>query len=234
MKIHFLQHASFEGPANMAVWATARGHTLAQTSLFLSERLPETGEFDWLLIMGGPMNVYEEREFPWLPAEKRLIEQAIAKGKIVLGVCLGAQLIADVLGARVYKNAYKEIGWHPVSLTAEAKESSSFRVLPDKFVAFHWHGDTFDLPSGCTRLAKSEGCLNQAFEYGDRVVGLQFHLESSLESIQLLVQNCSEELVAGKYIQTADQILSSNGRLQELRRIQALFLGKLEGSCASE
>ncbi|MDO8671400.1 MAG: type 1 glutamine amidotransferase, partial [Dehalococcoidia bacterium] len=161
--MHFLQHALFEGPANIVAWAGARGHPVSATALCRGERLPETGDFDWLVIMGGPMNVYEEEEYPWLADEKRLIEKSIAEGKIVLGVCLGAQIIADVLGAPVYKNSDKEIGWHPVFLSQEGRESSVFRGFPDRFVAFHWHGDTFDLPAGCTRLAGSEACQNQAF-----------------------------------------------------------------------
>jgi GMP synthase (glutamine-hydrolysing) len=158
--------------------------------------------------MGGPMNIYEEKEYPWLAAEKRFIEKAIEKDKIVLGICLGAQLIADVLGARVVRNRYKEIGWFPVSLRPEGLASVPFQGFPDEFQALHWHGDTFSLPAGAAMLAESEACPAQAFSANDsRVLALQFHLESSVESVRALIRNCSNELVDGEYVQGADAIL---------------------------
>ena len=228
MNLHYLQHVPFEGPANIGQWAGLKGHNISRTELFNNETLPETGDFDWLIIMGGPMNIYEEKKYPWLAAEKRFIEKAIAKGKVVLGICLGSQLIADVLGARVYQNSEKEIGWHPVSLTDESKKSSVFRSFPEKFNAFHWHGDTFNLPEGCLKIAGSEACENQAFEYKGRVIGLQFHLESSAESIYLLIQNCSDELVDGRYIQKKEEILSKEGDVQEIHKTMTLLLDSIE------
>ncbi|MBI2864666.1 MAG: type 1 glutamine amidotransferase [Chloroflexi bacterium] len=230
MRLHCLQHAAFEGPANIATWARARGHVVSASSFFAGEGLPDIGAFDWLVVMGGPMSVYEEKEYPWLLAEKKLVHEAIAAGKAVLGVCLGAQIVAEVLGAAVYKNVYKEIGWHPVSLTPEARGSSVFRGLPERFTAFHWHGDTFDLPAGCIRLAESEACRNQAFQHGKGVVGLQFHLESSPESVKLLVQNCRDEIVPGRYIQSAEDMLSTASRLQDLGNILGTFLDNIERS----
>jgi GMP synthase-like glutamine amidotransferase len=228
MRLHALQHVPFEELANIEIWAKEKGHQISMTQLFKDEHLPRMSDFDWLVILGGPMNVYEEKKYPWLAREKRLIEQAINSRKIVLGICLGAQLIADVLGSRVYKNRYKEIGWFPISLTPEAKGSPVFKALPDeRFIAFHWHGDTFDLPPGCFRMAESEGCVNQAFEYNDRVIGLQFHLESSTESIRLLLQNCGDELVEGEYIQNAEAILSHQIHLNEINRIMTVLLDNI-------
>lgn len=228
MRIHYLQHVPFEDPANILVWAGKRGHALSKTLLFKDEPLPDTDSFDMLVVMGGPMGVYDEDSCPWLAQEKRFIEGAIGEGKTVLGVCLGAQLIADVLGARVYRNAHKEIGWFPVTLTGEAKESSIFGTLPEDFTAFHWHGDTFDIPSGCTRTAGSEGCKNQAFEYEGRVVGLQFHLESTVESIGRLIENCGDELVEGRYIQSAGEMLSRGEEIKIIGNTMGLLLDRLE------
>ncbi len=157
MKLHYIQHVPFEGPANIGDWARSQGWSLSATHLYRGDKLPAPGEFDWLVVMGGPMNIYEEDQYPWLAAEKKSIGKAIEAGKIVLGVCLGAQLIADVLGGRVVRNEHKEIGWFPVSLRPEGVESPVFRSFPPEFQALHWHGDTFSLPPGprCWRKAKA-------------------------------------------------------------------------------
>jgi GMP synthase-like glutamine amidotransferase len=227
MRIHSLQHEPFEGLGNIEVWAKNKGHSISRTLLFKNEKLPETSDFDWLVIMGGSMNIYEEDKFPWLKEEKKFIAQAIANKKILLGICLGSQLIADVLGGKVSKNQYKEIGWFPVSLTREARDSSIFSILPGTFTAFHWHGDTFKIPSGAKRMAQSEGCMNQAFECG-RAIGLQFHLEYSKKSIDLMFRNCSDELVDGKYIQTPDEIISKIANVHEMNKTLDLILDNME------
>lgn len=228
LHIHALQHVWFEDLANIKRWAKRKDYSITETLLFDQQALPSPKDFDWLVVMGGPMNVYEEKKYPWLIQEKKLIEKAIATDKLVLGICLGAQLIADVLGGSVSRNAHKEIGWHPVTLTGEAKQSFVFRVLSPQFVAFHWHGDTFALPRGCKRMASSEGCVNQAFEYNNRVIGLQFHLESSVESVRRLIQNCSKDLANGKYVQTADVILSRLENVRTIERIINQFLDQIQ------
>lgn len=227
MKIHSLQHEPFEGLANIEVWAKNRGHSISRTMLFKSEKMPKTHEFDWLIIMGGSMNIYEDEKYPWLVEERKFIAEAIACKKIVLGICLGAQLIADVLGGRVSRNRYKEIGWFPVTLTREARNSAIFNMFPEKFMAFHWHGDTFKMPSGALRRAESEGCANQAFEYG-RVIGLQFHLEYSAKSIILMFKNCGNEITEGKYIQKPDEIVSQNSNVVETQRLLNVMLDNIE------
>jgi GMP synthase-like glutamine amidotransferase len=156
--------------------------------------------------MGGPMNVYEDRVYPWLLPEKKFIEQAIEHRKFVLGVCLGAQLAADVLGGPVTPNLHKEIGWFPVSLTEVGRRSPVFEGFPIRFDAFQWHGDTFSIPPGAEQLAESEACANQAFQYAGHVVGLQFHLDYSVESIEKMLRYCGHELVNERYIQTAEAI----------------------------
>lgn len=227
MRLHSLEHEPFEGLANIRVWAKKKGHSITRTLLFKNEELPGIDEFDWLFIMGGSMNIYEEEKYPWLASEKNLIAEAIASKKIVLGVCLGSQLIADVLGGKVSRNKYSEIGWFPVTLTKEAGESSIFSALPSKFTVFHWHGDTFSVPPGAARIAQSEGCANQAFEYG-RVIGLQFHLEYSAESINLMFKNCGAEIVEGIYIQKPDEIVSRISSVFEIQILLNLLLDNIE------
>jgi len=227
MRLHYLQHVPFEDLAKIEDWAKHRGHEISRTHLFDNQELPRMDEFDWLVIMGGPMNIYEEGNYPWLVREKMFILDAITSNKIVLGICLGGQLIADVLGGRVRKNAQKEIGWYPVKLTLEGQESRIFKVLSKDFTAFHWHGDTFDIPPHALRAAESDGCANQAFILG-KVVGLQFHLESSKESVDRLIKNCSDELVEGKYIQSPEKLLAPIERFSEMNRLMALFLDNME------
>ncbi len=233
MRLHSLEHEPFEGLANIEVWAKNRGHSISRTLIFNNEELPDIGDFDWLFIMGGSMNIYEEEKYPWLKEEKNFIMEAIASKKIVLGVCLGAQLIAAVLGGKVSKNRYREIGWFPVTLTREAKNSSIFSALPSKFMAFHWHGDTFKIPLGATWIAQSEGCANQAFKYG-RVIGLQFHLEYSEKSINLMLQNCRDEIVDGKYIQKPDEIVSQISNVHKTKEILNMLLDNIEAQFSNQ
>lgn len=200
MRIHFLQHVSFEGPAAIADWAKEAGHTLSGTHLYRGDALPTVVDFDFLVIMGGPMSVNDERVFPWLAAEKQLVRAAVAAGRGVLGVCLGAQMIASAMGAPVYRAAEKEIGWFPVR---RVTASGVGAVLPEGFAPLHWHGETFDLPAGAVRLAATDVVPNQAFAIGDRVVGLQFHLEATPESVRELVAGAGDEIRPGERFQQA-------------------------------
>jgi len=206
MRIHCLTHVPFEDAANIGQWAKLRGHSLTYTHLYRDEPLPSLESFDMLAIMGGPMNVYEHDPYPWLVSEKDFIRQAIDAEKKVVGVCLGAQLLAAALGGKVTANRQKEIGWYPVRLTPQAKQSRAFASLPNEMRVFHWHGDTFSLPSGAIHLASSAVCENQAFQYKDHVLGLQFHLEYSADSIEKMLTHCGDELTDAPYIQTADEI----------------------------
>jgi GMP synthase (glutamine-hydrolysing) len=197
MHIHYLQHVAFEDAANIAAWACQRGHRLSHTRLDLDQPLPEPEDLDWLVVMGGPMNVDQHDLYPWLVREKELIRRVIERGVPVLGVCLGGQLVSTVLGGQVTQNRQKEIGWFPLTLTAEAKASPVFSHLPQQLPAFHWHGDTFSIPPGAVRLAASDGCDNQAFQYDRHVVALQFHWDYSRQSVETMIQHCGDELIAG-------------------------------------
>lgn len=209
-RLHYIQHAPFETPGSILEWSTAAGVTLSSTRLFNGESLPNPDSFDCLIVMGGPMGVHDGAKYRWLKAETSFIEASIKAGKIVVGICLGAQLVADVLGAGVRQNEQKEIGWFPITTTTENRSIPSTGFLPERLTVFHWHGDTFDIPSSSVRIAGSEGCANQGFVYGDRVVGLQFHLEVTPDTLAEMVKNGRHELVPGKYVQDERTIMEDN------------------------
>jgi GMP synthase (glutamine-hydrolysing) len=208
MRINVLQHVPYEGPAHIADWARSRGHELKVTEVYRDD-LPAVEDLGFLIVMGGPMNVYEEEQYPWLAGEKRLIKDAIDAGKVVLGICLGAQLIADALGAGVSKNKCPEIGWFPVELTDEGHNLELTDGFPTRFIALHWHGDTFSIPVGTVHFVASAACDNQAFAYDEgRVVGLQFHLEETRESLALLTKMAGANLVPSEWTQTPEELLA--------------------------
>jgi GMP synthase-like glutamine amidotransferase len=203
MNIHILQHVSFENPGMIRDWAIAREHPLSYTFLFADEIVyPDMTAFDMLIIMGGPMGVYEEDQWRWMKAEKAFIKKAVDAGNIVLGICLGSQLLAEALGAKVYPNAVKEIGFFPVAVIDDILTAP----LPNDWMVFHWHGDTFDLPEGAVLLASSVACKNQAYRKG-KCVGLQFHPEADAALIQQMVQHERAELVKDVYVQTEAAIM---------------------------
>lgn len=228
MLINYFQHVPFEGLGTIEQWIRAHGHHLTATKLYNNDPMPDVESIDLLIIMGGPMGVHDEDRLPWLKGEKHLIEKALSKGKAVLGICLGAQLIADVLGARVYPNGVKEIGWFPIELTRAGQRSPSFGFLPQRLVVFHWHGDTFDLPAGAVHIARSEACANQAFVYDERVIGLQFHLESTPKGVAALIENCSGELVDGSYIQTPSQLMAHPKAFRIINTAMDELLSRIE------
>lgn len=226
-KIHFITHELFEGPGVIAEWAAANKFTATYTETFKNPVYPEVDTFDWLVIMGGGMSTYDETRYPWLYDEKAFIKTAIAKKKIVVGICLGAQLIADVLEARVYKGPVKEIGWYPIHLTPEARQHAFFNTLPTTINVFHWHGDTFTLPKNAVPLAYSKHTPNQAFLYENRVLGLQFHFEVTPEVVKQMVEATAEELSHEGEIQSATQILSNKEYYQPNRAIMHHVLDQL-------
>ena len=203
MNVHVLQHAAFEGVGSMSRWFASRNADVRYTRFYESAKLPDPGRVDLVIAMGGPMSVDDEQAHPWLAPEKEFIRETIRLGQPVVGICLGAQLIASALGSRVYPGRHTEIGWFPVE--AVAADGDVFQ-LPGGLTAFHWHGETFDLPDGAVRLAKSEACDNQAFQIGRNVVGLQFHLETTPRSAAQLLQHCGHELVPGEFVQTEQVI----------------------------
>lgn len=227
MNVHYLQHVAFEGLGSIEAWVRRGGHTLGATHFYRGDPLPAVDAMDLLVVMGGPMNIYEEADYPWLVDEKRFIERAITAGRRVLGICLGAQLVADVLGARVYANAEKEIGWFPVEKTESAAASSLFAAFPAQLDVFHWHGDTFDIPAGAARVARSAGCANQAFVYDERIVGLQFHLETTPDSARQIIAHGAGDLIDGRDIQTPQAMLVDGRRFGTINRVMHDLLDRL-------
>jgi GMP synthase-like glutamine amidotransferase len=228
MRAHYLQHVPFEGLGSIEAWLTRAGCIPTCTRFFESTDLPDPGQVDLLVVMGGPMSVNDETKFPWLREEKRFIRECVGAGKSVLGVCLGAQLIAGALGARVYRNRLKEIGWFPVE-AVPSPEGSIFS-FPKTIDVFHWHGETFDLPAGAVRTARSEGCENQAFQMGRSVIALQFHLEATPESTRAMLSSCRAELVPARYVQSEAEILQAGPeRYRAVNDLMGKLLAHLTG-----
>lgn len=206
MKLHCLQHTASEGPAGVERWARSKGHEFSTTRFDLNQSLPDLNEFEALVVMGGPMNIYQYREYPWLRTERIFIQQALEKNKKIVGFCLGSQLLADALGARVYQNVEYEIGWYPVEKTTAMDEHHLFQDFPASLEVMHWHGDTFDLPAGCHHLAQSLACQNQAFLYKDQAVGFQFHLEVAPEDLKEFIGSGEDLKLPGNYVQNEREI----------------------------
>lgn len=214
MRIHILQHVAFEDEGSIAAWASLRRHTLTRTRLYEADIFPPHKRFDALIVLGGPMNVYDYERHSWLLHEKTFILDTLKSGAPVLGVCLGAQLIADVMGGRIRRNHQSEIGWFPVSLLSAGRRSYLFRGSPPGFMACHWHEDTFSIPRGAVRIAKSEACANQAFMMGDLVIGLQFHLEYTRRNLQMMIRKAGRKLASDRFVQGAGDLLADPSRLQ--------------------
>ncbi|RLK50638.1 GMP synthase-like glutamine amidotransferase [Alkalispirillum mobile] len=228
VRAHYLQHVPFEGLGSIGPWLQAAGYEITATRFFESAVLPAPQDIDLLIIMGGPMSVNDEGQHPWLVPEKRFIRQCIEHGVPVLGVCLGAQMIASALGARVRAMPHKEIGWFPVH-SIQSVDEGHFSV-PDGLEVFHWHGEAFDLPAGAVHLARSAACENQAFQVGDRVVGLQFHLESTPESVREIVEHCRAELLPAPHVQPEAPVLEGAAtRCGPINAVMADVLGTLTG-----
>ncbi len=228
LRIHYFQHVHFEGLGCIEDWINEKEHVLTSTKFYQNDKLPILEEIDWLIIMGGPMGVYDESKYDWLKAEKKFIDRAIKADKVVIGICLGSQLIAEVLGSKVHPNGDKEIGWFPIRVTEVGEESKFSSFLPPTFKVFHWHGDTYDLPRGAKCLLESAGCKNQAFLYSDRVLALQFHFEVTAETIKEMVFHGQEELVVDKYVQSAEVILATDEFIETNNRMIFKILDKLQ------
>ncbi len=228
MRIHYLQHESFEDLGNMEPYFRKQNYRLTSTHLYINQKLPSVDEFDWLIIMGGPMSIHDEKNYPWLIEEKLFIRKAIDSGKKVLGICLGSQLIANVLGARVEKNPYPEIGWYPVELTKEAGQTTIGKILPQTQTVFHWHNETFQIPEGGIRLFKSEPCPNQGYVIDNRIFAFQFHPEATVNLAKELIKNCAKELEGSKYVQSEKQILTDKSKFNEGVLFMEKILGEIE------
>ncbi|RFU67499.1 type 1 glutamine amidotransferase [Peribacillus saganii] len=228
MKIHYIQNDPLATLGNIEEWLSTRNHALSCTKMYDNETLPSLDSFDMLIILGGRMGAYEEDKYPWLLTEKQFIYEAIKQGKWVLGICLGIQMLASALGSKVYPHAHQEIGWWPIKLTEEVDHSELFKGIPKSFVAFEHHGDTFDLPEGACCLAVSKGCRNQAFSYGERVIGLQFHPEFTEQVIEDVLKNTGRQLPSGEYVQETAYWTNQAALLEEAKSILFTVLDNIE------
>ena len=232
MHIHWLQHVPFEGLGIIESWAVRHGHTLSCTRFWADDALPEANSMEMLVIMGGPMGVNDEDEHPWLAQEKLFIRQAIGHNCVVLGICLGAQLLASVCGARVYPHREKEIGWFPVVLNPDAPGWIK-EIFPPEGIMFHWHGDTFDIPPSAALIGSSKGCRNQGFVIGEHIIALQFHPEMTGNGVATLMENCRGELVPTEWVQTEKQILSGRAHLPTVNQVMEGLLDHCARSVAA-
>jgi len=217
VKLTALKNVDIEDLGTFREAFTRRGVEVEELKAYEGE-IPETDRFDILVILGGPMGVYEEEKYPFLKEEKELIKNSLSEGKKVLGICLGAQLIADALGSKVYKGEWeKEIGWKPVY-----PQDHLEMIYRDEINVFHWHGDTFELPEGAVRMASSAMYKNQAFRVGNLAVGLQFHLEVEPEGIERWIDAYREELLSENV--SPDEIRSKPENWKKLKIYGDVFV----------
>lgn len=213
-RVHWIQHVPYEGLGAIAPWLAEYDAVVERTAAYEASRFPAPDTFDMLIIMGGPMGAFDDARHPWLGYERAAIRSAVQADKLVLGICLGAQLIAAGLGASVRRNRSPEIGWFPVEPTTEAASGPFADAFLDSLDVFHWHYDTFDLPDDAVRLAYSEACTHQAFAIGDRVLALQFHPEMELEEARAIVEHDAPSLPRGPWVQRAAEMFARPERFE--------------------
>jgi GMP synthase-like glutamine amidotransferase len=211
----------------MSDWFLSQGHELSCTRLFEEPSLPVVEDFDWLVVMGGPMGVGDSSKYPWLPFEMDLIRSTIINGKRILGVCLGAQLMAAAMGAKIHRNPQKEIGWFPVNKIGMDKTPFA-KDFPKTFDAFHWHGDTFDIPQGAEKLVSSKATANQGFCVGASALALQFHLELRVSDATRIAEACPDDLTPGAYVQQPEEFTTKKDFFMKSNKLIGRLLETLE------
>ena len=215
MHIHYFQHNHFEDLGYIGDWAKSNNFTTSVTRFDLKPELPSIKDFDWLVIMGGAMGVHDSDQYPWILEEIKFINEVIRSGKIVIGVCLGSQLIASALGAGVYKNSEPEMGFWPIKFSPEAQQDQVFKHFPANLMVMHFHFDTFELPEGAVAMAESTVTPVQAFRYGNNVFALQFHSELTESNTPIFIRELTSQIVPGRLVQQPTEMLQniSNCRL---------------------
>lgn len=228
MNILILQHVPFEGPAAIRTWATSNDHQLRCVDVSQALELPSINSFDCLIIMGGPMSVNDQ--LTWMQGEMDLIRAAVNAKRYVIGICLGAQLIAASLAASITPNQHREIGWFEAVYHLSPEQERTHRhwssgIFPLQFTPLHWHGDRFEIPPQATAIISSKACDNQAFIVGEHTLALQFHLEFDRATAARVAQACQDELLeGGQYVQTEQQILSNEQAFNDANGLLFLLL----------
>jgi len=235
MRIQLIEHDAEDfSRTNISFWATKKGYPVKQTYVCNNEDLPPLDSFDWLMVMGGSQHAWDEQGNPWLPAEKAFVGEALASGKRFLGICFGAQLLAEALGGRIFPNEHKEIGWHEVVVNREGQESFLFQNIPASFITFHWHSDHFSLPGNCTRLAASNASVNQAFVCKDRpLVGLQFHPEYTRDMVYYYAAEHSQDWVPDEFVSGKDKVLARTKEIPDTYWLMETLLNNMEQEFAT-
>jgi len=207
MHLHYFQHNHFEDLGFIGDWAKNNNFTTSITRFDLNPELPALQDFDWLVIMGGAMGVHDSDQYPWISEEIGFINEAIHSGKIVIGICLGSQMIASALGAKVYTNSEPEMGFWPISFSQEAQQDNVFRHFPNNFDVMHFHFDTYTLPEGAILIASSTVTPVQAFRYGNNVFALQFHSELTELNLPVFIRELETEIIPGPRVQNSSEML---------------------------
>jgi GMP synthase-like glutamine amidotransferase len=230
MRIQLLEHDAEDfSRTNISFWAAKKGYPVKHTYVCSNENLPSMDSFDWLMVMGGSPHAWDEQGNPWLREEKAFVSEALAQDKMLLGICFGAQLLAEALGGRIFTANHKEIGWHEVSLNREGRESFLFQNIPASFTSFHWHSDHFSLPRSCTRLAGSKATENQAFVCKGRpLVGLQFHPEFTREMVTSYARGHGQDWVANTFVDDKDKVLAKTEKLPDTFWLMESLLNNME------
>lgn len=230
LNLYFFQHDPLESPGYILDWAHDRGHKCELVNFYDDDMLPDIKKVDGLVIMGGPMNIYDDEEYTWLETERDFVKQCIQSGKKVFGICLGSQMIADALGTLVKRNAHTEIGWFKVRIDQKKLPKKFAGVFPDEFITFHWHSDTFDLPENSAGFASSKATVNQAFVQNDNVAALQFHPEITERGVTLLVEDHAETFENNfPFVQPRHEVLGTDSFFELNRKILFKFLDKFFG-----
>jgi GMP synthase (glutamine-hydrolysing) len=231
MKLHIVMHENFESPAAIEIWAKNKGAEISYTKIYQGDKFPDSCDFDFLVIMGGPQSPATTiEECPYFDAQKEIafIKKAVAENKILLGVCLGAQFIGEALGAHFDHSPNREIGVFDVSLTDDGKQDPIFGKFPASFPVGHWHGDMPGLTSESKVLATSQGCPRQIVRYAPKIYGFQCHFEFTPQAIEGMIKNNSHELEEYKnlpYIETVEQLRGHN--FDEMNNLLFDFLDKM-------
>ncbi len=229
MRIQLIEHDPEDfSRTNISLWAAEQGYRVDQIYVCNNEELPSIDSFDWLMVMGGSQHAWDIDGNAWLQKEKEFVNKSLTAGKIILGICFGAQLLAEALGGKLFPNPHREIGWYEVALNRQGQESFLFQDIPSSFVTFHWHSDHFALPTSCTRLAGSQATENQAFVDKERpLVGLQFHPEYTRQMITYYAREHSQDWTSEDYVSTRDEVLARTDEIPDTYWLMEALLNNM-------